>query len=186
LRDQLLRRRRQLDEATRQTASQSVCQTLAARREVLDADHLAGYVAFDGEVDVGPLVERHLTEGGRLSLPKVENDRKMHFVPVDDLDGLREGAFGIREPVGRPGDVAKIDVFLVPGVGFDRAGGRLGMGWGYYYRILQRRLEARAPAPLLIGVAYDCQLVDHVPTDDHDVPVDAVVTEREWVECGDD
>lgn len=183
LRAELLRRRRQLDERRRREAAAAVCRRLSRRPDRLDGDHLAGYVGFDGELDIRAYLERRLDDGATVSLPKVENDRRMHFVPIEGFESLREGAFGIREPVGRPAPIADLDVIFIPGVGFDRRGGRLGMGWGYYDRALEQRLRADAPAPTLVGVCYACQLVDQVPTEAHDVPVQAVVTEEGWIDC---
>jgi 5-formyltetrahydrofolate cyclo-ligase len=182
LRTTLLEERRRLDPQTREASSEAVRQTLAEEPRLLDADHLGGYVAFDGEVDLVALLRERMDDGARVSLPRVENDDRMHYVPVDDLDDLQEGAFGIPEPTGERGDLASLDLFLVPGVGFDPTGGRLGMGWGYYDRILSRRLQLDAPRPLLVGVCHHCQLVDRVPTESHDVTMDVVVTNETLID----
>ena len=76
----------------------------------------------------------------------------------------------------------QMDLILVPGVGFDRQGNRLGFGRGYYDRLLrplrEEPLSAETKKTLLIGLAFECQLVDQLPIDPHDVAMDAIVTER--------
>jgi 5-formyltetrahydrofolate cyclo-ligase len=97
-----------------------------------------------------------------------------------DLAELDVGRFGILEPRAvlreRPDrniDPCELDLLVIPGVAFDRRGGRIGHGRGYFDRLL---IEVRESATL-IGLAFDCQVFDHVPTEPHDVPMDLVVTE---------
>jgi 5-formyltetrahydrofolate cyclo-ligase len=186
LRESLLQKRRNLDRRERENSSEVVRRILADESRLLDADHLAGYVAFDGEVDLLPLLRERLKTGVRVSLPRVENDNRMHYVPVQDFDDLEEGAFGIPEPAGDRSDLGDLELFLVPGVGFDPAGRRLGMGWGYYDRILSRRLEHEGPEPILVGVCHDVQLVERIPTESHDVTMDIVVTGERLIDMSEE
>mgnify|MGYP006309131983 CR=1 FL=1 len=112
----------------------------------------------------------------------------MELVPVESLDDLEEGAFGIPEPTGAPTDIVDLEVFLIPGAAFDRRGHRIGMGWGYYDRLLSRRLDANdGHETVFVGICYDCQLYEGtIPVEDHDIPVDAIVTESEIIKVRND
>ncbi len=134
------------------------------------------YAAIRAEIVLDEVAAR-LATAGRLALPRVSGD-ELVVHRVDALASLELGAFGIREPPrGSPvvhiGDVAGI---VVPGLAFDRSGARLGRGRGYYDRLL-----ARAPGIHRIGVAHPFQLVDDVPTELTDRPVDVVLTPEEAV-----
>jgi 5-formyltetrahydrofolate cyclo-ligase len=126
---------------------------------------------MEGEVDLRPLFDR--LSGWRWALPRVEPDRSLTF---RDVDVPREmHPFGMEQPSDTGPVVAlhEIDVFLVPGLAFDRNGRRLGNGAGHYDRILA---SARADA-LTIGIAPELRLVDEVPTDGHDQSVGWLATE---------
>ncbi|HSZ84085.1 MAG TPA: 5-formyltetrahydrofolate cyclo-ligase, partial [Polyangia bacterium] len=101
------------------------------------------------------------------------------FHEATGADDLCDGPHGLREPRASCAEVPveSIDVMLVPGLAFDGAGRRLGYGGGYYDDA-GRTLRARRSASLLIGLAYDFQIVDACPADARDVAVDVVVTER--------
>lgn len=93
------------------------------------------------------------------------------------MDDLKKGAYGILEPsVVKTADEKDIDVILVPGLAFDRHGGRMGFGKGYYDRLLETSIAVK------IGLCYDFQLFDTIPTESHDVPMDFIITEKEICE----
>ena len=105
-------------------------------------------------------------------------------MPFAEGTALARNRFGILEPASRRRDRARkpcaIDVVLAPLVAFDSEGNRLGMGGGFYDRTLARLGHLRHwRTPRLVGVAYDFQKVDALPAQDWDVPLDAVVSERE-------
>ncbi len=147
----------------------------------LDAFESAGlvlaYMNFGSEYDTRELVCRVLESGKALALPKLKKDRSgldLHIV-TDLAGGLEEGIWGILEPKG--GDLVEdsslVDFFLVPGVAFTRQGDRLGYGGGYYDRLLCKK---RADAAT-IAAAFSFQVVEQLPLEDNDLPVDRVVTE---------
>jgi 5-formyltetrahydrofolate cyclo-ligase len=106
----------------------------------------------------------------------------MTFVALAPGSAARRNSYGIEEPAAATRCVAAVglDVVLVPVVGFDRRGNRLGMGAGFYDRALQRRLDARRPwrRPRLVGVAFACQELPAIAASPWDVPLDLIVTER--------
>ncbi len=105
-------------------------------------------------------------------LPRVVNDTEMELRAYAGVDDLKIGAFGILEPCGLLfTDYTSIDLIIVPGMAFDRAGHRLGRGRGYYDRFLSRTRDIYK-----IGVCFPFQLADNVPTEETDVTMDEVIT----------
>lgn len=165
--------------------SRRICLSLRGLPELRRARLVAGYLAMPGEVCIDPVLRACRAHGLRLLLPRFDRAHDRYaMVPVDDLaESLRPGHGGIREP--RSGLAAlparrlrRPDVlWLVPGLAFDRFGGRLGRGRGYFDRLL-----AGATGPR-VGVAFACQLVARVPGEPHDVPMHQVLTERGLLRC---
>ena len=113
--------------------------------------------------------------GLRAALPRVAGDGLV-FGILENAENLRPGVFGIMEPLPEEAPVLLEDLYMicVPGLAFDRSGGRLGYGKGYYDQFLQR--PARGRKPILIGVGYDFQLFDRLPQEPHDQKLDYIVT----------
>lgn len=172
-------RRKTLERRFVDRASEAISEHLR-RRLLGNVDHVAGYAALGCEVDVRAYLEAALEEGVAIYLPRVSGPGVMEFCAVDDLDALSPGAFGIDEPSGEAVDTGLIEVFLVPGLAFDRRGRRLGFGKGFYDRALPKKGKAVA-----VGVGYGWQLVDDVPAAAHDRSMDAVVTDEGWIEIDD-
>jgi 5-formyltetrahydrofolate cyclo-ligase len=146
--------------------------------------HVALYVPMRGEVDVRPCLEVARRHGSHVYVPRVVNRRRrqMLFAPWAEGGAHRTNDFGILEPGSAAGarPVIGLDTVVLPLVGFDSSGNRLGMGAGFYDRALNRRLDRGATwrRPRLIGVAYACQQLPVIPASPWDVPLDLVVTER--------
>ncbi|MDE7411965.1 MAG: 5-formyltetrahydrofolate cyclo-ligase [Paramuribaculum sp.] len=108
----------------------------------------------------------------RFFLPRV-NGVNLDILPYEQTS-LKIGAFHIEEPTGNDiSDISEIELIIVPAVAYDRKGNRVGRGKGYYDRLLA---ESNA---LKIGIGYDFQLVDEIDTEEHDIPVDIVITESD-------
>jgi 5-formyltetrahydrofolate cyclo-ligase len=121
--------------------------------------------------------------GFAIAYPRVVADaRPLVFHAVADLGELVPGYRGIQEPATTAPalELAAIAAFVIPGAAFDRAGNRLGWGRGHYDATL-----ARAPHALRVGLAFDCQIVDHLAREDHDIPLHLVVTESGTLAPGD-
>jgi len=127
------------------------------------------------EVDTHTLIREALAGGLRVLVPVTDFDRNELIVSeLKDMEELAPARFGLLEPSGdaiRPFDPKGADVIMVPGVAFDRDCRRIGFGGGYYDRLLA---DCRAAS---IALAYEGQMVERVPTDEHDLPVDVIVTE---------
>lgn len=136
---------------------------------------VAGFWPMREEIDVLPLLVAVVEQGGRAALPAVVGrDRPLEFRLWHPGMALETGPFGTRHPPASAG-VMQPDVVLVPLVAFDRAGGRLGYGGGFYDRTLARLREERPV--LAAGVAYAGQAVPQVPEEAHDEPLDWIATE---------
>ena len=151
---------------------------VAARVEALEvfarARRIALYAALPDEVPTRLLFEAVRRHGKSALFPRQAGDR-LEFAPVERWEELRPGRYGVLEPPpGAAGD-ARADLVLVPGVAFDRRGHRLGRGGGAYDRTFAAEVGEDV---VLIGVAYELQLVDEVPHGPGDRRLHAVVTER--------
>lgn len=139
------------------------------------SDVIAGYAALTAEPDVFPILEILRDAGKTIALPAmVEGSDAMVFCRCNKGAPLARSAHGFCQP---PDDAPLLvpDVIFVPVVGFDRHYNRLGHGKGHFDRALADR-----PTALKIGVAWSVQEVPELPVDPWDVPLDAILTEREW------
>ncbi|RDV38379.1 5-formyltetrahydrofolate cyclo-ligase [Bradymonadaceae bacterium TMQ3] len=176
LRNELRARRRALDVPLRQHAAEALRARLMAVPHFFAARHIAAYWAHGAELSVAGALYEKVSQGAQVYLPRVNASDRLDFVDAGGLDGLQPGAFGIMEPEGPACDLSRIEIFLVPGLGFDRRGHRLGSGRAYYDRALAGVTHA-----LLIGVGYDWQLIDEeLPEEAHDRPMDIIATPKRW------
>jgi 5-formyltetrahydrofolate cyclo-ligase len=128
------------------------------------------------------MIAHALSLGKRVTVPKMEPASKQLMLSElkDPTRELLPGPIGIPEPrpeAIRPVEVKRMDLFIVPGIAFDERGNRLGQGAGYYDRLLAPVAE-RIP---IIGLAFELQLVEHVPTGDHDIRVNWIITEKRTI-----
>lgn len=133
------------------------------------------YLSSFNEVCVDDTI-RTLLEGGITVAAPVSDKSDFSITPFEltDLSAVACGAYGIREPLQNKAiDKENIDAVIVPGIGFDRNGARIGFGKGYYDRFLNDF------DGLKIGVCYDFQLVDKIETDENDIPMNVIVTESD-------
>ncbi len=183
IRREMLCRRRSLPPETITAGSEAVCRTLLRLTVLLQADIVAVYAAFAGEIDLRPLMLGLEQTGRRYYLPRFEAERKCYgMVMVSCIEtDTAPGQFGILEPHGHlpTAEAERLNseqvVWIVPGVAFDREGNRIGQGAGYYDRLLRDTSGCR------IGVGYDWQLVERIPHESFDVRMDLVVTDRRTV-----
>ena len=170
------------EEAARRSAD--LCARLADTPEIAGAGAVLLTLALPGEADLAPLAERLLARGVTVCLPRIDwHARAMTPVPVASLtEGVVEGRHGVREPAeGDELEPDALDAVLVPGLAFDAAGRRLGRGGGFFDRLLAD-LRSSGRAWLCAG-AFDCQIVERVPVEPHDVVMDAIATEAGVVLC---
>ena len=180
LRERLRARLRGIPAARRERDSALARALLARQRVWRDAKAVLFYAPLPDEIDVLPLLEQALAEGRTVCLPRFFPDRGGYGAcQIDNFArDCAPGKFGIAEPAARCPifPLNRLDLALVPGVGFDAAGHRLGRGRGFYDRILAGVAGARC------GVAFDEQLAGPIPAEPHDIALNCIITPTRWVE----
>ncbi|MFA7413458.1 MAG: 5-formyltetrahydrofolate cyclo-ligase [Rhizobium sp.] len=136
---------------------------------------IAGFLPIRSEADIRPLMWRLKARGARLSLPVVLDRETIVFRELVTGAELVDTGFGTRGPA-TDAPVLDPEILLVPLSAFDACGHRIGYGAGHYDRAIAR-LRQKGLDPRLIGIAFDCQEVAHVPFEPHDIGLEAVVTE---------
>ena len=136
------------------------------------------FVSFNSEANTHEMIKKALGKK-TVVIPKVVEHEIEPSVIIDFDNLVSSGKFGILEPI----DLMKIaykniDLVAVPGIAFDKEGHRIGYGFGYYDKFLRK-----VPKAVKIGLCFDFQVVDRIPREEHDVPVDLIVTEGRIIEC---
>jgi 5-formyltetrahydrofolate cyclo-ligase len=178
-RRELWRRRDAQSPAQRRAAGGLILAALARSPWLKPGSAVALYVSRGSEVDSRPLRALALHRGCRVYLPRITDYRGHRMIMVREAGGaLRRNRYRIAEPAGSAAVAAPaLAVVLMPLVGFDDEGNRLGNGAGYYDRFFSARRGARG-APLLVGIGFECQRCPPLEAAAHDVPLDAIITER--------
>ncbi len=178
LRRLLRARRAALAPAERKQAALRAAARLLRTPWLARARHVALYMEAGSELATWPLLDALWRRGVQVYVPKLRSDSAMIFVRMDRMTPLRWNRHGIAEPAGRVlrSGVKHMDAIVLPLLGFDAQGNRLGSGAGYYDRALASARDGRKP--ILIGYAYALQEVATLPTEPWDVKLDAVITEK--------
>jgi 5-formyltetrahydrofolate cyclo-ligase len=184
IRRRVLAARDALTPAERRSKSALIHAALAGLEPVRRAATIMTYLHFRSEVETLPGLLAYLPAGCRLAVPLtlVAAQRLEIFLLSDPARQLRPGYCGIPEPDPARADLldpGELDLVLVPGSAFDRRGGRLGYGGGYYDRFL----AAAAPQALRVGLAFDLQVVEPLPLLPHDQRLHYLVSESGVISC---
>lgn len=177
LRASIRQKRRALSIEYRQQASRKMQAELTRLPCYQAAEYIMLYMAMQDEVQLDELIAMVLKDGKKAVIPLVTGAGLMEAVELSDMADLVPDKYGIKtvsEEKRRLIAPDKIDLIIVPGVAFDKAGHRLGMGGGFYDRFMQRASRAVRAA-----LAYDCQLLAAVPAEVHDLTVDYIITEKQ-------
>ena len=180
LRKHLRAQRRSMGAADHGRRSSLAAKALAALPGFRAGKRIALYLPFDRETDTAALIAAARRQGARVFVPVIVNRRhsRIRFYPLDGR--TRRGVFGIAVPsaLARPIAARWLNLIVIPLVGVDSRGRRLGMGGGFYDRALEfRRRRGRWRGPLLVGLAFDCQRTDASFAEAWDVKLDALATE---------
>jgi len=180
LRQQLRALRRGLDPAAQLAAAEAASRHITELPGWRSIRRIALYLAQDGEIDTAPLQALCRSSGKQVFLPIIDDGDRLGFAEWIRDDQLVANRYGIPEPgTDAPRcDPSELDAIVMPLVGWDRKGGRLGMGGGFY----DRSLEGVA-GPLLVGLAHSLQQLARVPRDDWDISLNFVVTESALLDC---
>jgi len=165
--------------------SRQICAAFMALPEYQAAETVMFYVDVRSEVRTRHSLPDALKSGKRIVVPYCVNNELELFL-LSNMDELAIGMYKILEPraelrslPAKKITATDLDLVMVPGVAFDRAGARMGHGFGYYDKLLE---HARGDAPL-VALAFECQLFPEIPTQAHDIFMDKIITEKMIYQC---
>ncbi|OLS03052.1 5-formyltetrahydrofolate cyclo-ligase [Tissierella creatinophila] len=182
IREQILKKRKTLSEETREIYSQKITNKLLASSHYMNAKTIMCFISFSDEVDTHDFIKSAIQDGKKIVVP-VTFPKTHELKPsrVKDFNELEPGYYNILTPkkeFERFIDPKDIDLVITPGVAFRKDGYRVGYGGGYYDRFL-----SKIPNTITIAICFSIQLVDELPTDSFDIPVDYIYTEKNIVTC---
>lgn len=170
LRKKIRQQKKAMTEEMIVAASQDLARQFYATSLYQNAKTLYGYLPYNQEVRTVPILEQALRDGKKVAVPKVYGDT-MRFIYLTDLTQIALSAMGIPEPIADvPVAEDKTALVLMPGMAFDNQGNRMGYGGGYYDKFL-----AEEPNHPTVALCYGFQMVDAIPTDEYDIPVEVVL-----------
>jgi 5-formyltetrahydrofolate cyclo-ligase len=182
LREQCLINRKGLSKSQVDEKSIQIQQRLFSSSWYRTAQNILFYISFDNEVDTHSMIKESFRNGKTVLVPKTDTQKKT--LSISQLlcwEDLCLGAYSILEPREeciRIVPLSSIDLLIVPGVAFDESGNRIGHGMGYYDRLLKNTGHAHS-----IGLAFECQILQAIPAEEHDEKVDRVITEKRIIQC---
>lgn len=170
LRSEIRQRKRAMTPDEIEEKSRRLAELFLASEAYRQAKTVYGYLPYNQEVRTVPMLQQAIRDGKRVAVPKCYGD-EMRFIYMDDLSKVEKGYAGIPEPVA-DGPVAddKTALVLMPGLAFDPKGHRIGYGGGFYDKFL-----AGEPNHPTLALCYDFQVLEHLDTEEFDIPVDAVL-----------
>jgi len=172
----------QIEPQQRSIKSKRICEQVIDSEEFKKASVIMAYLSMQYEADTTPIILQAWQQGKTVAVPKVFwEQRHMIAVEINSLEtGLATEQMGLKNPVNEtPVPYGDIDLVLTPGLGFDKKGNRLGRGGAYYDRFLRAEgLRAGKWA-----LAFSEQILEKIPYDDEDVPMDIIVTDKEIIHC---
>lgn len=180
LRERMRSERRQLASDTREWAAAELCKRVIDTDHYLAATRIAVYLAFDGELDTGPLIAHARGAGKTVHLPVVQPGSMLSFAPYHEQTPLVPNRYNIPEPECDTDNLLsarQLDLIFMPLVAFDYSLHRLGMGKGYYDRTMAPLRDSDDAGPLLVGLAYDLQCAETVWPQQWDIAAHCIYTE---------
>jgi 5-formyltetrahydrofolate cyclo-ligase len=159
--------------------SELIFQNLLKLDEIEKANVIMAYLDFNSEVKTDNIINYFLSQNKKIVVPlSIVDEKKLLLSEIKDIKNeVYIGTYGIREPKPkfiRPVDAKNIDIVIVPAVAYDTNGYRLGYGGGYYDRFL----ESLRDDCITIGIAFEIQVFDKVPKEDHDAKLNYIITEK--------
>lgn len=174
LRREFLSKRAAIPHDERDRISHTLIKKFTASKIYRRAKIIMAYASTPEELQLTELFAACFDDGKILTIPLIVGKGEMRAVEVPNFDALEVGEFGIqtvKRELRKFVAPAQIDCVIVPGAAFDLSGGRLGLGGGYYDRFLPLAVNA-----VKVALAYDFQLVDALPVENHDAKINAVLT----------
>jgi len=181
IRKQILEKRKSLLEEEVNKKSNLIREKLFSLEEFRQAGSVLFYVDFENEVRTREMIDYSIRLNKKVIIPYIRNNR-IELSVFNDFNELEKGKFGILEP--RKEFIREYNetpgLVIVPGIAFDSRGYRIGFGGGFYDRLLS---EERFKGSIKVALAYEFQIVEEIPNEEHDVKVDKIVSEERVVDC---
>ncbi|MBI5675842.1 MAG: 5-formyltetrahydrofolate cyclo-ligase [Nitrospirae bacterium] len=192
LRALLLAKRDSITKENKKIKDSAIRKRLFSLEYFKEAKTILFYASFRSEAETLKAIQNTLKLNKRVALPVVDTEHKqLKLYEVHDISELSPGYMGIPEPVAvRALNISlnEIDIEIIPGIGFDPKGNRLGYGSGYYDKLLShksKRLSKTKGRITTIALAFEEQIAEKIPSEPHDIRVDLIVTDKRLIRCKD-
>lgn len=173
-------KRQEICENNKENMDTSIYSNIVNSENYIKANSIFIYVSYEKEVSTYKIIENALLNGKEVFVPKVISKVKgMKAVQIKSFKDLKPGAYGILEPdnINTEASVDYFDLVILPGLAFDKYGGRLGYGGGFYDRFISKADKNN----ILLGLAYEFQIVEEVPMVEFDVRIQGIITENKII-----
>lgn len=182
LRKRIIEIRDNFDLEIKKNADKSILKILKQQSFFKESKNIFIYIGFGSEIDTGSYIDDFLKAGKCIIIPRIDTiTNEMDAVQISNMNDLQSNKYGILEP--KPSikafDKTLIDLVVMPGVAFDSTGSRIGYGGGYYDKFLQNIKGSIHK----VALAYKFQVIDKVPSEEHDINADSIITENEIIIC---
>jgi 5-formyltetrahydrofolate cyclo-ligase len=177
LRSQLKCSRREIPDSSRAKNNEVIQQRLFSLEAIQTAKSVFCFISYGTEVHTHAIIDELLAQGKLISVPRIIESGQMIALKFNNWDELEPGQLGILTPPENEAAQHKYDVVITPGLGFTEKGKRLGFGRGYYDKWFQDN-----DFGLKVALAYECQIIDDLPTDENDKNVDIIISETRTIE----
>jgi len=182
LRKDLLKKRNNLSNLDVLKKSKKIEKRLFKMNEYKESQVILFYISYDNEVFTHEMIKNSMLEKKNIVVPLSDKKtRTLILSKLDKWEDLEIGTYSILEPKKeciQSISIDKIDIIIVPGVGFDKKGNRIGHGMGYIDKLLEDSNYA-----IHIGLAFELQIVDFMPIEKHDISVNKIITEKRIISC---
>jgi len=184
LRKEILTKRNNIDVVEKEEMDKKILNKFYESKYYRESKNIFIYISYDSEINTKEIINKSLIDNKKIYVPRTEfKTRLMDAVEITSLDDLIESEYGILEPsIYEPHiEPNELDLIVVPGVGFDRNGGRMGYGAGFYDRYFKKISKDKMKKIVKLALAYDFQILEDVPMNEQDVPVNYIITEKEFI-----
>lgn len=172
IRSELKAKRRALTAEDQSEMSRAITDNFLSLSNYKNVDTVMVYMSAFKEPSTGGIIETLKRDSKNIIVP-ISNTDDFTITPSYFSETLKSGAYGIPEPQNiAKADIKDIDIALIPGIAFDTSGARIGFGKGYYDRFLSEFKGIK------IGICYDFQVLSDIPSSDHDIKMDMIITEK--------
>lgn len=185
LRKEILTKRNNIDIAEKEKMDKKILDRFYESKYYKEAKNIFIYISYESEIDTKDIINKAFNDNKKIYVPRTEfKTRLMDAVEIKSLDNLVKSEYGILEPsVKEPHiDPNELDLIVVPGVAFDRDGGRMGYGAGFYDRYFKKISNDNIKRIVKLALAYDFQVLEEVPMNAQDIPVSYIITEKEFID----